>query len=76
MFNNKMDVQKELDKLATEEQNLRNKYGRRFSTLYHTTIDAITANKRIIEQATSANVDRDAELRHVINALEVINYEV
>ena len=69
MFNNKMDVQKELDKLATEEQNLRNKYGRRFSTLYHTTIDAITANKRIIEQATSANVDRDDELRHVINAL-------
>jgi len=72
----KLDVQKELDNLARDEQNLRNRYGRKFSSLYNSVINSMTNNRRIIEQAQVANTKLDVELVEVVNALQVIDYEV
>lgn len=72
----KINVQNELDALAEEEQKIRNKYGRRFNQLYHSVVDGISNNTRIIDAAKLANAGLDVELKEVVNALEVINCEV
>jgi len=72
----KLEVQKELDNLARDEQALRNRYGRKFSSLYNSVINSMTNNRRIIEQAQVANTKLDVELVEVVNALQVIDYEV
>ena len=76
MFGMKLNVQKELDKLAEEEQALRNKYGSKFSTLYHRVVDSIANNARIIDTARNSNKVLDGELTEVITAMETINYEM
>ncbi len=75
MFNCKIDVNKELGKLAVEEQALRNKYGQRFASLYKTVVTNIANNTRIIDQAHKANHELDIELKDVINAMDVIQYD-
>ena len=76
MFGRKINVQQELDSLVVEEQNIRNKCGRRFNQLYNTIVESIAGNARIIDTARRANKDLDGELTEVISAMETINYEV
>ncbi len=75
MLGKKIDINKELGKLAVEEQNLRNKYGRRFASLYNTVVTTIANNTMIIDRAQKANKELDVELTDVINAMEVIQYD-
>ena len=70
-----MDIQKELDDLANKEQNLRNKFGRRFTSFYNGVISSMANNRRIIDHAETANQALDVDLKEVINALETIDYK-
>ncbi len=71
-----MDIQKELDNLAKDQQKVSNKYGKRFNRFYQNTVATIASNTRIIDQAKQANQVQDKNLVEVVEALAIINYEV
>ena len=70
-----MDIQKELKKLDTEQQKLRNRYGHRFQKFYNNCINNITANDRVIRDAQKANVSQKKDLEAASNAMQSINFK-